>query len=528
MKKISIIKFVLLLAVALPVAITVSCTKDEDKIADVITDTVLVTNTDTVTVVEKLPENSLTDYKAPKYIFFFIGDGMSSAQVNLAEAALSNPNFRISKKNSALGEMNIQKLPVSGMQTTNAEDRYITDSAAAGTALATGEKTSCGTVSVKSDGQTQLKTMAEIAKEKGMKVGIISSVSIDHATPACFYAHNESRNNYYEIGQDLIASGFDYFAGGNVRHNKFPEEYTLENFHKDAASNGYKCVNTREGLKGLQVGEKAIATIKKLYTSDEDGCALPYMIDLDEQTSDDDKITLTDFTAKGIELLDNENGFFMMIESGKIDWACHANDAVSATHDLIEFDNAIGKALAFYEEHKEETLIIVTGDHETGGLTIGYAATGQVTAFDKLQHQTLSYLSFREIVEEWKSSDMTYEKALEVVKEKFGLGNEELGLALSPYENKILKEAFKNSMSTSYNKEWESSKIKYGSYDPFTVTVNHVMNNKAGLDFTTFKHTGTPVPVFAIGQGQYEFSGYYDNTDLAKRILKVANFTTAQ
>lgn len=468
-------------------------------------------------------------YKTPKYVFYFIGDGMSNTQINVTEAALSNPNFKLrttkSTKAVTLGHMNIRELPVTGMQTTHAEDRYITGSAASATALATGFKTTIGTISQNGDHTEDLMTMAEMAKEKGMKVGIISSVSIDHATPACFYAHTESRNNYQEIGQDLLTSNFDYFAGGNVRHNKY-KGYTLDNFIADAKAQGYSYVNTRSEFDALNAESgKTIATIKKLETYTSDGCALPYAMDVYAQASKDDRITLADFTEKGIEVLDNEKGFFMMVEAGKVDWACHANDVVASSMDMIAFDQAIGKALDFYKEHPDETLIVVTGDHETGGLSLGFASTKYETAFDLLQYQSESYVVFTSKVRAWAAAgNMTFESALEEVKVSFGLGDNTKGLEISDYERELLEDAFNRSMSGESDHAPEEISVIYGYYDPFTVTITHILNNKAGIDWGTYSHTGVPVPVFAIGQGSTFFDGYYDNTDIAKKIIKIAEY----
>ncbi len=469
----------------------------------------------------------LNVYKTPKYIFYFIGDGMAGPQINVTEAALYSPDFRLKSTGSVgLGEMNIQKFPVTGMQTTHAEDRYITGSAASATALACGKKTTIGTIGMSGDHTETFKTMAEMAKEKGMKVGIISSVSIDHATPACFYAHTESRNNYYTIGQQLTQSDFDYFAGGGVRWNKYSGEgqpKDINVFIDAAEENGYKYVDTRAEFEALTPGDgKVIATLEKYRTSSADGCALPYVVDLDEQENENNTITLSEFTSKGIELLkDTTNGFFMMIEGGKIDWACHANDVVSAAHNTVEFDKAIGLALEFYEEHKDETVIIITGDHECGGLTLGYSATGYETAFEMLNHQNVSYVSFTETVQSWKKDEVTFDDALELVKESFGLGDPEKGLELSSYEKNLLKDAFIRSMLGISHHEDEEIQVIYGYYDPFTVTVTHILNNKAGIDWTSYSHTGVPVPVFAKGQGQHVFNGYYDNTDIALKLMEI-------
>lgn len=467
------------------------------------------------------------DYKTPKYVFYFIGDGMSNAQINLAEAALGDPNFKLKSSTVELGELNIRQFPVAGMQTTHAEDRYITGSAASATALACGEKTTIGTIAMKGDHSADLKTMAELAKAKGMKVGIISSVSIDHATPACFYAHTESRNNYQEIGQDLINSEFDYFAGGNVRHNKY-KDYSLDDFKTDAQSKGYSYVNTRADFNALNANSgKVIATLEGLATYTSDGCAMPYELDINDQTNENDKITLAEFTKKGIDILDNEDGFFMMVEGGKIDWACHANDAVAAAHDMIGFDNAIAEAIAFYNEHPDETLIIVTGDHECGGLALGFSATGYDTAFDLLQYQDKSYWCFEEkfYAMLMDGSLTTFEEAMALVKSNFGLGNAALDekLALSEYETGLLKDAFNRTLTGESTHAEEEVSVIYGYYDPFTVTVTHILNNKAGIDWTSYSHTGSPIPCFAMGQGELNFSGYYDNTDIAKKIMEIAD-----
>ena len=468
--------------------------------------------------------NTVSEYKTPKYIFFFIGDGMSAPQINVTEAALYNSGFALkSTKNVGIGELNIRKFPVIGMQTTHAEDRYITGSAASATALATGYKTTIGTISMDGNHSKSFKTMAEMAKEKGMKVGIVSSVSIDHATPAAFYAHTESRNNYYTIGQHLTQSNFDYFAGGGVRWNKY-ESKDINDFLSAAQSAGYTYVNTKSEFEALKPASgKVVATLEKFKTSVSiNSAALPYVVDLDEQASENDKITLSEFTKKGIELLDNDNGFFMMVEGGKIDWACHANDVVSAAHNTVEFDKAVKYALDFYEQHKDETLIIVTGDHECGGLTLGYSVTGYETAFDLLNHQKVSYESFSATVYSWDAATKTFASAMDDVKASFGLGDAAKGLELNDYEMGLLEDAFNRSMTGESAHDDQELKVIYGGYDPFTVTITHILNNKAGIDWTSYKHTATPVPVFALGQGMYEFGGYYDNTDIGNKIIDIA------
>ena len=488
-----------------------------------------------------------TAYNTPKYIIFLIGDGMATPQINIAEAAMNEPAFKsayeslkgnIRPRSIGVADLNIKKFPIVGMATTHAEDRYITCSAAAATALATGHKTTINTIGMNGSRTQTFETMAEMAKKKGMKVGIVSSVSIDHATPACFYAHRPDRNDYEEIGNQLLTSGFDYFAGGTVRWNKRKTLKTAAEYKSEAEKNGYKYIDTKAGFDAInhQSG-KVIATLNCIGSKQDvrDGSAMPYVIDLNRQ-EEDDKITLADFTRKGFELLDNDKGFFMMVESGKIDWACHANDAASSIFDMVAFDEVIGAALDFYNEHPDETLIVITGDHECGGLTLGFAATDYESAFALLKTQNVSFQEFSYQVSDWAKNEIKpdFEDALVEVTKAFGLENKTTDAQESPdylhptheltdYEVGLLQKAFITSMEGkgAANMLPEEMQLYYGVYDPFTVTITHILNNKAGIDWTTYAHTGVPVPVFAIGQGENLFNGYYDNTDVAKKIMEI-------
>ncbi len=464
-------------------------------------------------------KNGIAEYETPKYIFLLIGDGMAMPQINMMEAALNVSDFQLkTSQEVGLGATFISEFPVAGMSTTHAEDRYITGSAAAATALATGEKTTIGTISKTGDHASNIKTMAEMARDKGMRVGIISSVSIDHATPACFYAHEDARGNYNSIAAQMATSEFDYFAGGYAKGD-FQKYRDRADNPKDIAAQmqaaGYTITTSRSELEAVQPGTKCWA-----YTGYDGSGALLY--DMDRP---DEHISLAEFTKKGIELLDNDKGFFMMVEAGKVDWACHANDVVSATHDMIAFDMAVAEAVAFYNQHPDETLIVITGDHECGGLTLGFSATAYETAFNILSYQKISYEAFEAKVVDWaEQKNVNFNQALDSLNYYFGLGNSAAHSALALTESDIqkLEAAFSKSMNgESVNSTDEY--VIYGYYDPFTVTATHILNNKAGIDWTSYSHTGVPVPVFAKGQGQYEFSGYYDNTDVALKIIDIAS-----
>lgn len=480
-----------------------------------------------------------------KYIFYFIGDGMAAPQVQLAEAALASQKFRdnflVQTGLEAPEEaLNLKRLGIVGLATSSASNRYITDSAAAGTALATGSKTNVGVISQDVEGNT-LQTVAEMAKARGMKVGIVSSVSLDHATPACFYAHTASRGSYAEISEQSLSSGFDYFAGGSFKWDKRAAADSTDKatayavFCQKASAAGFKSISTKaefDSIIGLQEGG-VIATLGSLGTAGQDtsdGSAMPYTIDLSKQQSEDDKITLAQFTQKGIEVLDNEDGFFMMVEGGKIDWACHANDAATVAYEVVAFDQAIGVAMEFAAKHPDQTLIVVTGDHDCGGLTLGFAGTGYEMTFDILANSSTSSTVFAQQATKKIASGESFDKLLAFACQEFGFTNNVKGdnnnrvertLELSDYEVKLLRNAYTKSVNKVLDAA-DNYHGDFGGYDPFTTTCTNILNNKSGIDFASYSHTALPVMVFADGADSDIFSGYYDNTDIPKKIMEAA------
>ena len=250
---------------------------------------------------------------------------------------------------------------------------------------------------------------------------------------------------------------------------------------------------------------------------------------------------------KGIECLDNDTGFFMMVEGGKIDWACHANDAGSTLHDTQALSDAVQKAIDFYNKHPDETLILVTGDHETGGMTIGYAGTNYDTFLQNLANQKISYAKFdSDYVASYKESNTSFDEVLQDVSDLFGLVTEEASgqqgesgvttdnadshptgvtsgsLVMTDYELGLLEDAYNMTMTKTDDTELTQAEyVLYGSYEPLSVTITHILNNKSGIDFTSYSHTGLPVAVFAMGEGQELFEGYYDNTDIYNNLAQL-------
>ena len=398
-----------------------------------------------------------------KYVFFFIGDGMGVSEINATEAYLAGKDGKV-----GVNKLGFSVLPSLALVTTFATDRYVTDSAAAGTALATGNKTSVGTIAMDPSGKNKYKSIAEKAKEAGMKVGIISTVNMNDATPAVFYAHQPNRKMHKEISEELVNSNFDFFGGGWVKKSDIKEDLNKKGY---IVTRGKK-----ELLKVKGADKKVYATCSEL--DDDQACA--YSID---QKSDE--LTLADIVSKATELLDNPKGFFVVAEAGKIDWANHSNDAVSAIYDVIELDKAVAVAKKFYDAHPNDTLIIVTSDHETGGLS-------QSSGYDVDYKTNLKLLAAQKrsalALDGFKKKNNNVKDLSKYIKSNFGLSDDELA-------------------KLDLNKENVSS------------DVTRMFNAKAGITWTTNEHTGMPVMAFSIGNGAETMTGYIDNTELSKKIM---------
>lgn len=432
---------------------------------------------------------AVNDTQTPKYVFLFIGDGMGISHVKLTEAYL----HALTQENPGFETLSFDSLPVTGLSTTHANNRLITGSAAAGTAIATGHKTNIGRIGKSPDKSKNYESIAYKFQEQGYKIGIVSSVSINHATPAAFYANQNSRKYYYSIGLDLINSEFDFFGGGGFhKADSLPDKnlYTL------AENAGYHVIRETINPDTLTVEEK-LMLVNPVLGSDSE---MPYAIDRNYEGG----YSLAQITKAGIQHLMNDDGFFMMVEGGKIDWASHENDAATIVHEMIDFDFAVQQALNFYLEHPDECLIIVTSDHETGGLSLGNAASGYDTDFALLKKQQMSYYRSRKI-----STEKSVDKSM--IEDIFGIDD------LSDWELSMLAIAKHPQDNPDYH-------MDYGAYHPYLKTCNNILNLRSGVGFTNWNHTAEPVPVYAIGNNQSLFSGSYDNTDIPKKIMEACGF----
>ncbi|MFX0051437.1 MAG: alkaline phosphatase [Candidatus Hodarchaeota archaeon] len=273
-------------------------------------------------------------------VILMIGDGMGPEQVKLARWTEVGED----------GQLNMENLPYQANVTTNSLNNPITDSAAAATAIATGQKTNNGILSLTPAGQS-LETILEYASTLKKNVGLVSTTEVTHATPAAFYAHVKSRYNYSEIARQLVDDAdIDVIMGGGKDMFTSSQISTLE-------TKGYTLIWNRSQMADIDKGK-----ILGLFASG----PMPY----DKDRNRDIVPSLSEMTSKTLDILSQDpDGFVLVVEGGQIDWACHANNIENAALETIEFDKAVEVAKNFVVQN-ENILLIVTADHETGGLTV--------------------------------------------------------------------------------------------------------------------------------------------------------------
>ena len=437
-----------------------------------------------------------------KYVFYFIGDGMGPNQVLTAEmyqAAIQGINGRI--------PLLMTQLPYSGQVATFSASDGITDSAAAGTCLASGKKTNNGMIGQTPDGQPAHSVASQLKKE-GWGIGIMSTVPVDHATPSSHYAHAEKRSNYYLIGTHLAESNFDFFGGGGFQRPINKDNTSAPNLYDLCENNGYTIVGSYEAaIEHVKVPKMLLVPQKDLNNRNKGAGALPYAID--QQEGD---LSLAKIVDIAIQHLSQHERFFMMAEGGKIDYAGHGNDGATNIHEVIDFDRAIQRAYQFYEQHPDETLIVITADHETGGLALG---NGYSFHLERLKYQKCSSDILSDRLSELHKTagdQLTWEQVKDLLSELTGLYNK---LSVNEQEDATLQEAFQQMM-----RKQESLKTLYKDINALAANALKLVNHKAGLGWTTHGHTAAAVPIFAIGVGAEQFTGWHDNSELAPLIYQ--------
>lgn len=446
-----------------------------------------------------------------KYVFYFIGDGMGVNQVNAAETYLGALQGRI-----GILPLCFPSFPYSAFVNTQSATNGVTDSAAGGTALACGQKTKNGTLGMLKDLTTSVSSIADWARNSGAAVGITTSVAIDHATPAAFYAHVKERHEQYTIGRQLVESANDFYAGSDFTIPTDPEYPNGLTLYEEACSKGFTISRGYADYQKRAANAKKMILLQSEEASKADRYSIPYALD-----RKDGDLTLTDITRAGIDFLmkkqGEKNGFFMMIEGGKIDWACHAND-LAFISELIDMDNAVKVAYDFYKQHPDETLIIVTADHETGGIVlsrglyeINLAAVGnQRITIEKLGKELHK-------MHDVKGDKLVWDDVKTFLAENFGFWDK---ISLTDEQTQRLESSFKKIMDGTS----KDQRTLYQNDDELAVTVRSIMSECAQVGWHVTSHSNGYVPCFAIGVGADQIHGRIDNTEIPKIVAKATGW----
>lgn len=404
-----------------------------------------------------------------KYVFVFVGDGYGENQRIITEAFTGK-------------KLEMNSLPVVSRMGTDNADGKTTDSAASGTALACGVKTGNGMIGITPD-EKPVESISKALKKSGFKIAIISSSPLTDATPATHYANQKSRSMGDQIGEEMAKSGFDFFGGGVVGGKN---TLTL------LADNGYDVLTGTDSLAKVKKNQKTYVNSQP-YTR------------WNFAEKEVEGLTLADYAAKAIELLkDNPQGFFIMLENGHTDYAGHSNDSGKLVREVLALDEAVKVALDFQAKHPDETLVVVTADHETGGLEIKKL---NVEKLGILNDQTLSVndanKQIRDMINKKEKPDVIFE-ALEKA----------VGIKFTPEERAKIEPAVV-ALAT------EERKSVYGGNVAFVMDAYKIRDHRLGFEYTTTGHSSRKVVTYVKGPGQELFNKPLENTDIPLLIKSV-------
>ena len=447
--------------------------------------------------------------KRPKYIFFLIGDGFGLQHSMLAE------NYLDAKaKDTATCHLDLLKMPVLGTASTYSASSLVTCSSAAGTALSTGYKTKNNLLGVRPDSITPVMSIAKKFHDEGYNVGIISNATLDHATPAVFYAHVKDRNYFNDISNQMKNTGYEFFGGGSLRGLR-DDPALLDTLRV----HGYTVTENKDEIIKHKLSDGKLFAISPKRTKSGD---IPYVID-----NKDYDMNVPFYVKKAIDMFEHDKkSFFIMVEGGEIDFACHSNDPGAAVNEVLMFNEAYKLAYSFYLRHPDETLIVMTADHETGGMSIAQQSTGYATYPEMLDYQQMSGDAFNNIIQDMKKqkNKPTIEEIYTLISKDFGFNNADKRMKLNKTDSARIEYYYlKNFDHNKFENENEELESKIFNSDlrlikSFSDLCLRIMSEKVGIGWTTGSHTGCCVPVRAIGVWQDKFAGFYDNTDIPKKI----------
>lgn len=428
--------------------------------------------------------------KTPKYVFYFIGDGMGINQAAATEMYMHS---------AGLGDLNFRHFPVTGFVTTTPANSRVTDSAAGGTALATGSKTYNGAIGLSAD-STVVEDLTEKAIRAGYAAGVVSSDAVDLATPAAFYAHAKKRGDYEDIASCLVNSKLSFAAGASIWSKEKGNDYWVE----QARQKGFRVIS---GGEQYTYGKEPVIYLSNDVSRND----LNYAIDhMEGQTC------LAEFTAAAIEHLykNSRKGFFLMVEGALIDHACHSRDAGSMVAEVMDLAKSVDLALEFYAQHPDETLIVVTADHETGETMITYGQT-ELVGCQKCSINKLTAI-LTSMGEDGKTPG--WPEVKDVLRENLGLWD---SVPVTKNQEAVFTQLYKESF---LDRSSELVNDLYNSNQKLAAEAVRYLGSKAGLNLHTSSHSGSPVGLYVKGAGSDCFVGCKDNTDVPKAIAKAARY----
>lgn len=422
-----------------------------------------------------------------KNVILLIGDGMGPQAMGLLMeyARLAPGSIYTSRESNLEKFINSSKL---GVMLTYSAETVVIDSAGSGTQIAGGEFTLPQRIGVDKDGN-RVETLLEKAKKAGKATGLVTTSYLQDATPASFGAHQAVRSMRFEISDDLLNNNIDVMLGGGERYFETPELLAK------TKNNGYEVVYTKKELDGAKTDK-----ILGLFGLD----ATPYAISKNELQP-----TLPQMAKKALSVLSKDkDGFFVMIEAGKIDWASHAdhyNDAGLLLHEMLEFDQTLAYLVDYVNKHKD-TLLVVTADHETGGFGFNYR-TARDGDPERAVHEGLYYTEYgildQLFAQKRSYNDMAYEYgslpwSARNAKNMAAILSDGLGREITP--------DFVSKNGNSIKK------------------VKAALDDKDGIVWAAGQHTSTPVMVMVYGASSDGYEGVYHHTQLNKKIKKSAGF----
>jgi alkaline phosphatase len=429
---------------------------------------------------------SQTEGTRVRNVIMLIGDGMGNQQRRIAGIVEGNGD--------ANHRLVMEKLPVAGIAFNHSLDHLVTDSAAAATALACGRKTLSGRLAMDEHGN-RLRTILQVCRDMGKSTGLITTVTIAHATPAAFASHASTRNEYESIALQYLENRVDVLMGGGIEDflpaptagkNNNPQETgkRKDGLHliNEFRNNGYRFVSNRNEL--LKVNPAGTDKLLGLFSRG----AMAYEVDRNQEREPH----IAEMTKTALDILSkNPEGFFLMVEGGKIDWANHAHDVAGSVYDTIAFDKAVELSIEFAKKNPD-TLVIVVDDHETGGMAITANTRVRVIQNLKASSDRMSRL----VKKDGSNVDEVFRKYAGIT----DLTDRERKLVIDEANGRLKVED-----------EWG-----YGSS-----IIATIVSRRTGVLFSTGGHTGTPVVLGAYGAGSHRFGGFYDQTEIPLRIAEL-------